>query len=204
MTTTPSDSQSPRWGCRVLLGLLMTLTVWTGTSPEARMREGAHVARGPLEAPMFVTVQEGSLSVNLQDVPVQEVIAMIGQQAGLRVRIDAAATQRVSAQFTAMALDQGLRRILRGASLSYALLYTQGSAATASLDEVRVFGEPRREELAPEDYAAMKAAAPAADRLIPSLQERHATRQPAEPDEAITAEPAADEDVPADEDIPED
>jgi hypothetical protein len=204
MTTTPSDSQSPRWGCRVLLGLLMTLTVWTGTSPEARMREGAHVARGPLEAPMSVTVQEGSLSVNLQDVPVQEVIAMIGQQAGLRVRIDAAATQRVSAQFTAMALDQGLRRLLRGASLSYALLYTQGSAATASLDEVRVFGEPRREELAPEDYAAMKAAAPAADRLIPSLQERHAARQPAEPDEAITAEPAADEDVPADEDIPED
>jgi hypothetical protein len=204
MTTTPSDSQSPRWGCRVLLGLLMTLTVWTGTSPEARMREGAHVARGPLEAPMSVTVQAGSLSVNLQDVPVQEVIAMIGQQAGLRVRIDAAATQRVSAQFTAMALDQGLRRLLRGASLSYALLYTQGSAATASLDEVRVFGEPRREELAPEDYAAMKAAAPAADRLIPSLQERHAARQPAEPDEAITAEPAADEDVPADEDIPED
>jgi hypothetical protein len=204
MTTTPSDSQSPRWGCRVLLGLLMTLTVWTGTSPEARMREGAHVARGPLEAPMSVTVQEGSLSVNLQDVPVQEVIAMIGQQAGLRVRIDAAATQRVSAQFTAMALDQGLRRLLRGASLSYALLYTQGSAATASLDEVRVFGEPRREELAPEDYAAMKAAAPAADRLIPSLQERHAARQSAEPDEAITAEPAADEDVPADEDIPED
>jgi hypothetical protein len=204
MTTTPSDSQSPRWGCRVLLGLLMTLTVWTGTSPEARMREGAHVARGPLEAPMSVTVQEGSLSVNLQDVPVQEVIAMIGQQAGLRVRIDAAATQRVSAQFTAMALDQGLRRLLRGASLSYALLYTQGSAATASLDEVRVFGEPRREELAPEDYAAMKAAAPAADRLIPSLQERHAARQPTEPDEATTAEPAADEDVPADEDIPED
>jgi type II secretory pathway component GspD/PulD (secretin) len=182
----------------------MTLTVWTGTSPEARMREGAHVARGPLEAPMSVTVQEGSLSVNLQDVPVQEVIAMIGQQAGLRVRIDAAATQRVSAQFTAMALDQGLRRLLRGASLSYALLYTQGSAATASLEEVRVFGEPRREELAPEDYAAMKAAAPAADRLIPSLQERHAARQPAEPDEAITAEPAVDEDVPADEDIPED
>jgi type II secretory pathway component GspD/PulD (secretin) len=204
MTTTPSDSQSPRWGCRVLLGLLMTLTVWTGTSPEARMREGAHVARGPLEAPMSVTVQEGSLSVNLQDVPVQEVIAMIGQQAGLRVRIDAAATQRVSAQFTAMALDQGLRRLLRGASLSYALLYTHGSAATASLEEVRVFGEPRREELAPEDYAAMKAAAPAADRLIPSLQERHAARQPAEPDEATTAEPAADEDVPADEDIPED
>jgi hypothetical protein len=204
MTTTPSDSQSPRWGCRVLLGLLMTLTVWTGTSPEARMREGAHVARGPLEAPMSVTVQEGSLSVNLQDVPVQQVIAMIGQQAGLRVRIDAAATQRVSAQFTAMALDQGLRRLLRGASLSYALLYTQGSAATASLDEVRVFGEPRREELAPEDYAAKKAAAPAADRLIPSLQERHAARQPAEPDEATTAEPAADEDVSADEDIPED
>jgi type II secretory pathway component GspD/PulD (secretin) len=153
---------------------------------------------------MSVTVQEGSLSVNLQDVPVQEVIAMIGQQAGLRVRIDAAATQRVSAQLTAMPWDQGLRRLLRGASLSDALLYTHGAAATASLDEGRVFGAPRRADRAPEHDAAMQAAAPAADRLLPSRQERPAARPPAEPDDATTAEPAADEDVPADEDIPED
>jgi hypothetical protein len=156
------------------------------------------VARGPQEAPRSVTVPEGSRSVNLPDVPVPEVIAMIGQQAGLRVRLDAAATPRVSAQFTALPWEQGLRRLLRGASLSDALLYTHGAAATARLDEGRVCGEPRRADLAPEDDATMQAAAPAADRLLPSLQERPAARPPAEPDDATTAEPAADEDIPED------
>jgi len=62
---------------------------------------------------MHVTVSEGSLSVDLREAPVREVLTMIGRQAGLRVRIDAKATRMVSAQFTGMALDQGLRRLLR-------------------------------------------------------------------------------------------
>ncbi len=136
------------------------------------MRDAGSTPLRPLGAQMHVTVDEGSLSVDLREASVREVLAAIGQQAGLRVRIDAAVTRTVSAQFTAMTLDQGLRRLLRVTSLSYALLYTRGPAATAILHEVRVFGEARREGLANHDQASIQLAQRAAARLTPSPRER--------------------------------
>jgi hypothetical protein len=149
---------------------------------------------------MHVTVDEGSLSVDLREAPVREVLAMIGKLAGIRVRIDAAATRMVSAQFTAMALDQGLQRLLRGASLSYALLYTRGLAATAILDEVRVFGEARREELANHDMASIQLAQRAAAQLTPSTWEERTEPQPTEPEQEVDAlaEPEPEADAPED------
>jgi type II secretory pathway component GspD/PulD (secretin) len=90
-----------------------------------------------------VAVHEGRLSVDLREAPVREVLAVIGQQTGLHMHVDATANRTVSAQFTNMELDQGLRRLLRAASLSYTLRYAQGPAATVVLEEVRVFGEAR-------------------------------------------------------------
>jgi hypothetical protein len=136
---------------------------------------------------------------------VREVLTMIGRQAGLRVRIDAKATRMVSAQFTGMPLDQGLRRLLRGASLSYALLYTRGPAATATLHEVRVFDETRGEELANQDQASIQLAQRAPARLTPPAQEMRADPQPAEPEPEVdaAAEPESMEQV-EDAEVPED
>jgi hypothetical protein len=205
MATIPPFPTERRWGCRVLLGLLMTLTVWTAAWSQARTRSVENVSLKPQGAQMHVTVNEGSLSVDLREAPVREVLAMIGQQAGLHVRIDAATTPSVSAQFTAMALDQGLRRLLRGTSLSYALLYTRGPAATAILHEVRVFGEARGEGPANNDRAPVELAQRMASRLTPSPQEAPAEPQPAdlepEVDTAVepeSTEPAEDADVPED------
>jgi hypothetical protein len=134
--------------------------------------------------------------VDLREASVREVLAAIGQQAGLRVRIDAAATRTVSAQFTALALDHGLRRLLRVASLSYALLYTRGPAATATLHEVRVFGEARREELANPDQASIQLAQRAVAQLIPAAQEERVEPQSTAPepeaDALVEPEPEAD------------
>jgi hypothetical protein len=102
--------------------------------------------------------------------------------ARLRVHIDAAVTRTVSAQFTAMALDQGLRRLLRVTSLSYALLYTRGPDATAILHEVRVFGEERPEEPANHDQAPIQPAQHAAAQLSLPAQEEHVEPQPTEPE----------------------
>jgi hypothetical protein len=203
MTTKPLYPRAQPWGCRVLLGLLMTLTVCTGAWPQARMRGVENASLRPLGAQVHVTVKEGSLSVYLREAPVQEVLAMIGQQAGLHVRSDAAATHLVSAEFTTMALDQGLRRLLRGASLSYALRYTRGPAETAVLHEVRVFDETRREELADQGQVSIQRAERAPARLTPSAQEQRADLPPAEPEPEVDAvaepestEPAADADIP--------
>jgi hypothetical protein len=200
MATKPSHPTERRWSCRVLIGLFMTLAISTGAWPQARVRDVRSAPLMPLGAQMHVTVNEGYLSVDLREASVREVLAAIGQQAGLRVRIDAAATRTVSAQFTAMALDQGLRRLLRGASLSYALLYTRGPAATAILDEVRVFGEARREELANHDMASVQLAQRTAAPLIPASQEERAEPQPTEPEPEADAlaEPEPEADAPED------
>jgi hypothetical protein len=90
-----------------------------------------------------VVVEAGQLSIDLREAPVREVLATIGRQAGLRVRMEAGDARLVTAQFPAMALEPGLRRLLRAAALSYALEYTPGPGTTATLHAVRVFGATR-------------------------------------------------------------
>jgi hypothetical protein len=146
------------------------------------MRDAGSTPLRPLGAQVHVTVDGGSLSVDLREAPVREVLATIGRQAGLSVRIDAVDTRMVSAQFTAMALDQGLRHLLRVAYLNYALLYTRGPAAIAILHEVRVFGEERPEEPANHDQAPIQPAQHAAAQLSLPAQEEHVEPQPTEPE----------------------
>jgi hypothetical protein len=149
---------------------------------------------------MHVKVDQGALTVDLQEAPIQEVLTAIGQEAGLRVRMSTTANRTVSARFAAMPLDQGLRRLLRVASLSYALLYTQGPTATAILQEVRVFGEARREEVSAHDEAPLRLAQRARDRLTPPTQEERAETEPTgpEPEADATAEPEAEPEIPED------
>jgi hypothetical protein len=89
---------------------------------------------------MQVATHEGEISVDLKAAQIREVLAVIGQQANLRIYIDEATNATVHAQFRGIALDEGLRRLLHAASLSYTLLYARGSAEAAILREVRVFG----------------------------------------------------------------
>jgi hypothetical protein len=161
-----------RWSCSVLVGLLIALTAWTSAWP---LR--------PLGARMHVTVHEGQLSVDLHEAQVRDVLAAIGQQAGLRVYVDASAHRTVNAQFTAMELDQGLRRLLRAASLSYILGYTRGFAGTGILQEVRVFGgEPIGATTSPNLAPEARARRPAALQTPPPQEER-VEEEPAQPEQ---------------------
>jgi type II secretory pathway component GspD/PulD (secretin) len=171
----------------MLLGLLITLSAWTSTWPQGRIRDAESTPLKPVGAQMHVTVHEGYLSVHLREALVREVLAAIGQQAGLRVRIDAAANRTVNAQFMATELDQGLRRLLQAAALNYAFLYIRGPAATAILHEVRVFGEERHEGPANHDRAPVELAQRAAARPISPPQEEPAEPQLTEPEQETDA-----------------
>jgi hypothetical protein len=199
MTTKPPHAITRRWSCRVLVGLLLALTAWTNTWPQTPRREADRAPLKSLDARMQVAVHEGQLSMDVREAQVRDVLAAIGQQAGLRVRIDASATRTVNAQFTAMALDQGLRRLLRAASLSYSLLYARGPAATDVLQEVRVFSEARSGAPASDDRAPAQAAQRAADLRTPPLREEDAAPEP----EALEADLEPEEPEP-DADAPED
>ena len=186
MTPTPPHASDPNWTCSLLVGLLIVLTAWTSAWP---LR--------PRPAGMSVAVVEGQLSVDLREAPVREVLTAIGQQAGLRMHIDASVHRTVNAQFTEMELEQGLRRVLRAASLSYALRYAQSPAAMVVLQEVHVFGEGRAAALTSHDRAPIERAPRAAALRTPLPQEaRVEPAQDAEPEpdaDAEDVEPEPDE-----------
>jgi hypothetical protein len=143
------QSTASHWRCCALIALLLALTAWTCAWP--MQSPGAELP---------VVVHEGQLSVDLWEAPVRDVLAAIGLQAGLDVYADAAANATVYAQFTGVALDEGLRRLLRAASLSYSFLYVRDPAKMVTLQEVRVFGVTPGSALTSHDERTQRAAAP--------------------------------------------
>ena len=109
--------------------------------------------------------------------------------ADLRVRMEAGDARTVTAQFTAMAVEPGLRRVLRAASLSFALTYTPGPGASPALAEVRVFPgalDTAREALPPD--AHVRPGAPdGADPVRVALAPQPAVSHPPAPHDAPEA-----------------
>jgi type II secretory pathway component GspD/PulD (secretin) len=77
--------------------------------------------------------------VNLWEADLREVLVQIQQQAGIAIRVSSSPEHTVSVQFTDVALDQGLRRLLQLASRSYAMRYGPGPTGEVALQEVQVF-----------------------------------------------------------------
>jgi hypothetical protein len=205
MATKRPHPTARRWSYSMLVGLLIALTTWTGAWPQARARDAGSAPPRPLGTRLHVAVRDGQLSVDLREAQMRDVLAAIGRQAGLRVRVDAAANRTVNAQFTDMELDQGLRRLLRVASLSYSLLYAPSPAATVILQEVRVFGEERggasvgnnREPAAlAQRAAALQPSPQRVERGAPESLEQERVElepepvelEPEEPDQAVDAQ----------------
>jgi hypothetical protein len=69
-------------------------------------------------AQLHPTVQQGRLSVDLRDAEVAEVLARLGQDAGVLITGSPTSEARVSAQFTDVELEVAVRRLLRLAALS--------------------------------------------------------------------------------------
>jgi len=86
-----------------------------------------------------VAVHQGRLSVNLWEADLGEVLAQIHQQAGISISVSPSPEHTVSVQFTDVALDQGLRRLLQLASRSYAMRYAPGPTGEVTLAAVQVF-----------------------------------------------------------------
>jgi hypothetical protein len=102
-----------------------------------------------------VVVHHGRLSVDLWEADLGVVLAKIGQQAGIFMRVSPSPEQTVSVQFTDVVLDHGLRQLLQLASRSYAMRYAPGPTGEVTLAEVQVFtkapaGEAQAEKPGPE------------------------------------------------------
>jgi hypothetical protein len=126
--------------CGILAGLLVLLIPGTGAWSQGKGPQAEDTRQRNAVKGLQVVVQEGRLSVDVQEADLGEVLAQIGRQANIRMFAGPSAGKRVSARFAGVELEDGLRRLLRLASLSYIFLHAQGPAGTVVIAEVRVLG----------------------------------------------------------------
>jgi hypothetical protein len=138
------DNRTRYWMFSLWVSLFLLLTSWAEAWPQ-ESEEAKGVPGRSLEHRLHIAVHQGKLSVDLWGADVGEVLTLIGREAGIPVISGAGSGQQISIQFTAVELEQGLRRLLRTASLSHAMLYAQGPAGALIMKEVRVFWEGRAE-----------------------------------------------------------
>jgi hypothetical protein len=125
------------WGAGLVAGLLLAVLAGPGhgqDKPERAAREG-HLAKR-----LHVQVHHGRLSVDLWEAEVGEVLARIAQTAGVIITGSPISGVRVSAQFTDVELEAGLRRLLQRASVSHVVRYARDPTGAIGMQEVRVFG----------------------------------------------------------------
>jgi hypothetical protein len=139
------------------------------------LAELATGAPAPAGRRLRITAHHGQLSVDVHKADMGAVLAQIGAQAGVRIVWAQPAAREVSAQFSGVELEAGLRHLLRLASLSYLMLYGPGPTGAPVVQEVRVYGgEARAGELAAAepDPEATDAPGPALAHPFRQLQER--------------------------------
>ena len=144
----------------LLVGLLAGLAAGAPAPAGRRLRISAH---------------DGQLSVDVHQAEIGAVLAQIGAQAGVRIVWAPPAARQVSAQFSGVELDAGLRHLLRLAALSYVMRYGPGPTGAPVVQEVRVYGgEVQAGELdaAAPDPAAPDAPGPALDAPARTLREQ--------------------------------
>jgi hypothetical protein len=131
--------------------LLVILILWLGDWGEGQTPELQGAPLLHRDRQLDIAVHHGRLSVLLRDADVGEVLARIGQQAGIRILGNFGSERRLSAQFEDLELEAGLRRLLRLASLSHMMLYAPGPMGGLALQEVHVLGDPKGIPSTPEE-----------------------------------------------------
>jgi hypothetical protein len=129
------------WIFGIIAGLLVLLIPCTGAWSQGKGLQAEGTRQRSATKGLYVVVQEGRLSVDVQEADLWEVLTQVGRQAGIQISSGPSSGKRVSARFASIELEEGLRRLLRLASLSHLFLYTNGPGGTVTISEVRVLGE---------------------------------------------------------------
>src|SRR3990172_10245393 len=112
-----------------------------------------------------VAVHQGLLTVDARNAPLADVLRLMGEGAGLRVKIDDAVGGLITDSFSAVPLDQGIERLARG--LSFVLMYASGGC-DRRLAEVWVLAPSKVREEPPRPVSRGRAAVTASAPSVPS------------------------------------
>jgi hypothetical protein len=128
-----------RWLWGVIASLLVLCVGWPTHGHAAAASLTQRTRQVASKEWARVTVVQGRLSVDLRDADIQTVLAQIAEQAGFTLLTGPLERQTVSVQFADVPLEQGVRRLLRLASLNHVMLTAPAAAGRVALKELRVF-----------------------------------------------------------------
>jgi hypothetical protein len=111
----------------VVASLLLVLSLWAWD-----------VGRGEEAQRLAITAQQGRLSVDLKDAEISAILAQIGKEADITIVFESAPRKRVSARFSDIELEIGLRRLLGLAALNYIIVYAEQPEGAIGVRELRV------------------------------------------------------------------
>jgi hypothetical protein len=161
-----------QWMITVAVALLLPLLCGTGVWSQEKVQRDTQPRTAKLRS-VDVTVQQGRLSVDIQQADIRDVLTQIGEQAGIAVQYHARAEKRISARLMDVELEQGLQRLLRLASLGYAILYVQRPGGDVAMREVRVFDLERGESLPQPSLPAVAESSPLEQAAHPEPPSEH-------------------------------
>jgi hypothetical protein len=180
----------------ILAALLLLLIPCAGSWSQGKGLQAEDTRQRSTAKGLRVVVQSGQLAVDLQEADLGEVLAQIGRQAGIRISSGPSSGKRISVRFAGIELEEGLRRLLRLASLSHIFLYAKGPAGTVTISELRVVGEgkdtsprpatgvePRLEENEQNTGTPVRKARRQAPGAVELVQEPTPDAEPGEPSE---------------------
>lgn len=75
------------------------------------------------EAQLRIVLEDGRLSVDLENADIRQVLAEIGAKTGIRFVVDPLAARPITSSFRAMDVEPALRRLLNLAALDYTIVY---------------------------------------------------------------------------------
>ncbi len=101
-------------------------------------------------APRFHIAVEGDrLTANLRDMDLREVLRQIEQQTKIAIHVSPNIKSSVSAEFTAVTLEEALRQLLQQTPFSYGIIYGHGPAGTVIIKSVHVVADGKQEATRP-------------------------------------------------------
>jgi hypothetical protein len=127
--------------------------------------------------------------VDLQEADMETVLAQIGQQTSIRMSSGPSAGKKVSARFSGVELEEGIRRLLRSASLNHVFMYSGKPGGSVTISEVRILGEGKPSVSSPASVmeSGMPPSEPAS--RAPAGKGRRQAPEIAQPIQEATPEP---------------
>ena len=98
-----------RVGILLLLSLLLPLPLGSQDAPSGTVSGEAGLPEG-----LSFQFKEGFLSVDIEEVPLDQVLRAIAEEAGIRLVFYGRPQEEISVTFTDVPLDRGLERVLKG------------------------------------------------------------------------------------------